>query len=152
MIAPQGRFFSAFAIAAAIAWPSVVLAGTTGVVSGRVYDDNGHLLSGATVWIVRLSDRGEWITEVSLKSHDSFSRITDARGFFVFPSLNPGYYQIEPEMRARVSGCSPKVIVDADQTTYVDLSMFYRETAVDCEGTHYVFPISERLPQQEHKR
>jgi hypothetical protein len=142
----------ALALTAAIGWPIIAQAGTTGVVSGRVYDENGHLLSGATVWVVKLRDRGEPTTDVNLKSRGSISRKTNAQGFFVYTSLDPGYYQIMPEMTGRVSGCSPKVVVDADQTTYVDLSMFSRATLVDCFGTRFVYPISERLPLQEDDR
>ena len=146
------RIFPVLAITAAVAWPGVVHAGTTGVVSGHVYGEHGQALSGATVWVVTLNEWGELTSELNEKSNESFSQKTDSQGFFVYPSLNPGNYQIEPAMSGRVSGCSPKVIVDADQTTYVDLSMFSRETDVDCVGQQYIYPISERLPLQEHKR
>jgi hypothetical protein len=146
------RIFPVLALTAAVAWQSVAQAGTTGVVSGRVYDENGYPLSGATVWVITLKDWGELTSELNVKSHESFSRKTDSQGFFVYPSLNPGYYQIEPAMSGRVSGCSPKVFVDADQTTYVDLSMFSSATAVDCVEQRYVYPITERLPLLTNNR
>jgi protocatechuate 3,4-dioxygenase beta subunit len=142
------RFFSVLAILAAVAMPSIARAGTTGVVSGRVYDEIGHPLSGATVSVVMLKDRGEFTSELNVKSHESFSRKTDSQGFFVYPSLNPGFYQIEPSMSGRAPDCSPRVIVDADQTTYVNLSMVSRETLVDCAGRMFIYPITERLPLQ----
>ncbi len=146
------RLFSVFAIVGVIALPSAIQAGTTGVVSGRVYDENGHPLSGATVWVVMLKDRGELTSELNVKSHESFSRKTDSRGFFVYPSLNPGYYQIEPSMSGRAPECPPIVIVDADQTTSVNLSMVSRETLVDCAGRSYIYPITERLPLHANNR
>jgi hypothetical protein len=146
------RFFSVFAIVAAIALPSPAQAGTTGVVSGRVFDDHGHPLSGATVWIARLNAQGDLPSEVDMKSRESFLRKTNAHGFFVYPSLSPGYYLIEPSMSGRDSGCSPRVIVDADLTTYIDLTMFSRDTLIDCFGLRYVSPISERLPLDENNR
>jgi uncharacterized GH25 family protein len=146
------RLFSVFAIVAAIALPSPARAGTTGVVSGRVYDENGRPLSGATVWVVMLKDRGELNSELNVASHESFSRKTDSQGFFVYPSLNPGYYLIEPSMSGKAADCSPRIIVDADQTTYADLLMVSRDTLVDCAPPRYIYPIMEQLPLQENNR
>ena len=146
------RFISALAMAAVLAWPGVTLAGTTGVVSGHVYDDTWHQLSGATVWVVRLRDRDEMTSDARVKTHESFSRMSDSHGFFVFPALNPGFYLIESSMSGRADYCPWRLIVDADQTTYVDLRMVTHVFSLGCPARPYVYPISERLPQQEHKR
>lgn len=146
------RIFPVLAIAVAIVLPSVVLAGTTGVVSGHVYGEHGQPLSGATVWVVTLRDREELYSKVSVNTHESFSRKTDSQGFFDFLSLNPGYYLIEPSMSGRGPYCPPRIIVDVDQTTYVNLRMVTHWTNIGCPRALYIYPISERLPQPANNR
>jgi len=146
------RIFPVLAITAAVAWPGVAHAGTTGVVSGHVYGEHGQPLSDATVWVVTLWDREELYSKVSVKTHESFSRKTDSQGFFEFLSLNPGYYLIEPSMSGRAPFCAPRIVVDADQTTYVNLSMFTHLMPLGCPPPSYIYPITERLPLQEHYR
>lgn len=147
MNAPLVRFFSAFAIAAAIAWPNVALAGTTGTVSGRVYDD-GRPLVGATVEIFVLKDRNESRWDVDTRTHETAIRTTDANGFFVFMALSPGYYLIGPSFGGKYFYCPPRVVVDADQSTFVALSMADERILGRCTPPRFIYPISERLPQQ----
>lgn len=152
MIASMVRFNSALVTAVIIAWPGISLAGTTGVVSGHVYDDNWRVLSGATVWVVALRDRDEMTSDVRVTTHESFSRMSDSHGFFVFPSLAPGFYLIESSMSGREDLCPWRLIVDADQTTYVNVRMVTHVFNLGCPARPYVYPIAERLPLQQRNR
>jgi len=146
------RIFRVLAIAAAVAWPSVAQAGTTGVVGGRVYDEHGQPISGATVSITMLKDWGELNSEVDMRPYEAFRRTTDLHGFFVYPSLSPGYYVMMSSKSGESFDCAPRVIVDADQTTFVDLSMISDRMLVKCAPPRYIYPITERLPLQKNNR
>jgi hypothetical protein len=120
---------SALFVAWAIAWPSETLAGTTGVVSGDVYNvsynETGRddkPISGAAVRITLLRDRyesGWW--NLDTRTHETAVRITNKNGAFVYLSLEPGYYVIQVVDRGKYPECSRRVRVDVDQTTYVNL-------------------------------
>jgi hypothetical protein len=88
-----------------------LLAGTTGVLSGHVYN-----------FMSRVPAAGAIVT-ISSASNSSDSTVADAKGFYTFVSVNPGYYWIravDPQTKID-SECSPLVTIDADAISFVDL-------------------------------
>jgi hypothetical protein len=112
--------------------PHGAVAGTTGVLSGHVFSVYGDPLVGATVQLVDLRDRTELNREIDFRRRLLDSRTTDAHGFFVFLSLEPGFYVIRPVLQGWNFYCPPRVVVFADQTSFVDFLMTNAELDVRC--------------------
>jgi hypothetical protein len=116
------------------------LAGTTGAVSGHVFDQNGFPIIGATVQIAPLRDPNELNREVDLHRDVIDTRSTNAHGFFVFLSLDPGLYVIRPVLPGWNFYCMPRMVVFADQTSFIDLYMTDLELSVHCANPGYYGP------------
>jgi len=125
--------------------PLAATAGTTGVISGYVMTMEGHPLPGATVQIVDLPYAGQPVRDVDFGRRLLDARTTDSNGFFVFLSMNPGIYEIRPVMSGWNFYCVPRIVVFADETSFIDMSMTDLELFVPCEGTQYYGPIGSAL-------
>jgi hypothetical protein len=119
---------------------NTAFAGTTGVVSGFVYDRSGRPLRGADVVIFDLRVPNESRFDVNSQTSESTSAMTDAHGYFVFISLKPGYYLVRSRLAGQYLYCPPRVIVDADQSTFVSISMVDRGMLVVCSPPRYTGP------------
>ena len=84
-------------------------AGTTGVVTGVVTDKRGLPLANVAVHIVAPSQTGD--------------TITDARGFFVFPSLTPDTYTVIVKRSGYHTQAFAGVIAFADQSLALSFQM-----------------------------
>lgn len=129
------------AAAACVVSPRAATAGTTGVISGFVYTMEGHPLPGATVQIVDLPYASEPVRDSDFTKRLLDARTTDANGFFVFLSMDPGIYEIRPVLPGWNFYCVPRIVVYADQTSFIDLSMSDLELFVPCAGTQYYGPL-----------
>ena len=141
----MGRKRSAFILVFALFfWGtncSPAMAGTTGVVSGHVFDYfNGRPVRGATVEIAQLREPSEMTRMVDFRRDTLEVRTTDSHGFYVFLSLEPGFYILRTEMKGMHSYCPPRVIVFADQTSFIDLAMTDLELFVDCGAPRFFGP------------
>jgi protocatechuate 3,4-dioxygenase beta subunit len=134
---------SAFVIVANLTSQDAARAGTTGVVNGYVYDRSGRPLRGADVEIFNLADPSESRWDVDARSSESKSTTTNPKGHFVFVSLQAGYYMIQSKLAGQHLYCPPRLIVDADQTTFVSFRMDDRRLLVRCLPLHYVEPLAE---------
>ena len=85
------------------------LAGTTGVISGRVTDDKGGPIAGARV--------------TAISPSESKSATTDATGFYSILNLSPDTYAVASSKDGFDTISVTGYTVQADQTTRVDLSM-----------------------------
>jgi hypothetical protein len=116
-------------------------AGTTGVISGHVFDEYGRPLQGATVELITLREPFELNREVDPKTHELQLRTTSASGFFVFISLDPGFYQIRTFAQGMYFFCPPRVVVDADATSSIDLFMLDHYVVDRCEQLQIFGPM-----------
>ena len=133
---------SAVLIAGACLLPPIAArAGTTGTISGYVFTMEGHPLPGAAVQIVDLPYASEPSRDNDFNKRLLAVRTTDSNGFFVFLSMEPGLYEIRPVLAGWNFDCVPRVVVFADQTSFIDLSMTDLELFEPCEGTQYYGPI-----------
>jgi hypothetical protein len=131
---------SALVIGLCFTLPNAAIAGTTGVVSGYVHDRSGRPLSGAGVVIFNLRDPDERRFDVNSRTSEFTSTTTNARGYFVFISLQPGHYLVRSRLAGEFLYCPPRVIVDADQSTFVSISMVDRGMLVVCSPPRYTGP------------
>jgi hypothetical protein len=133
---------AALLVAAACVFPPTsATAGTTGVISGQVLTMEGHPLPGATVQVVDLPYASMPVRESDFRTRLLDARTTDTNGFFHFLSMEPGIYEIRPVLAGWNFYCVPRVVVFADQTSFIDLSMSDLELFVPCEGVDYYGPI-----------
>jgi len=128
------------AVACAL-FPHAAQAGTTGVISGFVFTMEGHPLPGAAVQIVDLPYANQPVRAMDFTRRLLAVRKTDSNGFFVFLSMDPGIYEIRPVLAGWNFYCVPRVVVFADQTSFIDMSMTDLELFVPCEGTQYYGPM-----------
>jgi protocatechuate 3,4-dioxygenase beta subunit len=115
-------------------------AGTTGALSGHVFDMNGQPLRGATVQIAQILDFREITRNVDMQRAVFDTRITDANGFFVFVSLDPGFYAVRPVAAGHYFYCLPRVFIEADQESFIDFAMSDFEILVRCPPINYIGP------------
>jgi len=86
--------------------------GQTGKIQGTVFDEQGDPLPGVTVTI----------SSPSLVAPE-ISRVTNAEGFFRFPSLPPGTYELKCELQGFKTHVEKGIIVNAAKTTSIDITM-----------------------------
>lgn len=120
--------------------PFAAKAGTTGVISGYVFTMEGHPLPGAAVQIVDLPYASQPVRDLDFNRRLLAVRTTDANGFFVFLSMDPGIYEIRPVLAGWNFYCVPRIVVFADQTSFIDMSMSDLELFVPCQGPEYFGP------------
>ena len=141
MKTPAVRKAAFFIAASLLLMPAVAAAGTTGVISGHVYSEYGFPLGGATVELVNLRDSHILNREVDFKRGVIDTRVTDGSGFFVFLSLDPGLYVVRPLLNGWDLYCLPRVIVAADQVSFIDMAMSQPEVRVSCGEQQYFGPF-----------
>jgi Carboxypeptidase regulatory-like domain/TonB dependent receptor-like, beta-barrel len=101
-----------FGVIVCLAAASVAMAGTTGLLTGTVLDDQGKALPGATVTITSPAMIGGARTQV-----------TAGDGTFNFPALSPGYYTVKIELSGFVTQERNQVQVRLDRTTEINVQM-----------------------------
>ena len=116
-------------------------AGTTGVLSGHIFSDLGFPLGGATVEIVGVRDFRLSNRQLDFQRGVLDTRITDGNGFFVFLSVEPGLYAIRPLLQGWNYNCLPRVVVVADQTSFIDLAMTQPQEQINCGPQVYYGPF-----------
>lgn len=84
-----------------------VTAGTTGKIAGRVTDDSGSPLVGATVMVVGTA----------------YGAMTDANGEYFIINLQPGEYAVQASMIGMSAKTAEGVMVVVDQTTPMNFSL-----------------------------
>ena len=109
---------------------SAVTASTTGKIVGRVTDEKGEPLPGASVAIEEARLGGT----------------TDADGFYVIVSVTPGKYKLTASMVGYHSVVKEEVAVRVDFTTTVDFEL--RETELELEE---MVVVAERPPVDPDK-
>ena len=132
---------AALVAVACMALPNTATAGTTGVISGYVLTMEGHPLQGATVQIIDLPDARETTRDSDFGRRLLTYRTTDANGFFVFLSMEPGLYAIRPVLSGWNFNCVPRVVVFADETSFISLWMTDLQLFQPCQGPQYYGPI-----------
>jgi hypothetical protein len=128
MILARATLSAGLLLACALLGEVPCSAGTTGVLSGYVYDyDSLKPHASAMVRIALCS--GFSCTAVDTRS-------TDSHGHYTFNSLSPGHYFISAsDINAKMGSpeCRFRATVDADGTTFVDLEMDRWSKAIrDC--------------------
>ena len=94
-----------------IALPALVRAATTGSISGTVKDPSGAVIPGATVTATASA------TNVQTKT------VSDDKGFYSFPSLPVGRYNVKVEEEGFGSQGKSNLQVDANGALAVDLTL-----------------------------
>jgi hypothetical protein len=94
-----------------IALSALLRAATTGSISGTVKDPSGAVILGATVTATNTA------TNVQAKT------VTDDKGFYAFPSLPVGRYNVKVEEEGFGAQSRNNVQVDANGTLVVDLTL-----------------------------
>ena len=115
-------------------------AGTTGILSGHVFDDDGRAITGATVQLITLRDPFELNRDIAMGTHEVQTRSTSTSGFFVYLSLEPGYYQIRTTVPGKFFVCPPRVVIFADQTSYIQLFVLSDYVVTQCDDSVYFGP------------
>jgi hypothetical protein len=108
---PFTKFFSAllgilFVLGSISAW-----AGITGSISGVVSDPNGAVVAGVTVIA----------TEVS--TNIQHTTVTDAKGFYAFPALNVGNYNVSVSQAGFRDFLESGVVINANSAIRIDIKM-----------------------------
>ena len=93
------------------ALPVLVWAATTGSISGTVKDPSGAVIPGVTVVATNTA------TNVQAKT------VTDDKGFYAFPSLPVGRYNVKVEEEGFGSQARNNLVIDADSALQVDFTM-----------------------------
>jgi hypothetical protein len=101
-----------FLVGSAIVWASI-----TGSISGIVTDPSGALVVGATVTAIHTQ------TGVRAVIH------TDKSGFYNFPDLSVGTYDIEVEQKGFKTFQQSRIVIDANSAIRVDVTLEIGEVA-----------------------
>ena len=104
-------FVRIFVIALLLLPCTPVWAATGGSISGTVKDQSDALVPGAG------------LTLVNLDITTSYKARTDAQGFYSFPSLPVGRYEMTIEATGFKTQKKTGIVVDADAAVRVDLSL-----------------------------
>ena len=107
------RFFTAVcaALAIALAAPAAIAQQTTGNITGRVVDDQGAAIPGATV------------TGKNTQTGFTRSDVSDAEGIYRLTALPVGLYDITAELQGFSRFESKGIVVNVAQTIDLDLSL-----------------------------
>ena len=104
-------FLRIFLIALLLSSPAPIWAATGGSISGTVKDQSEAVIPGAS------------LTLVNLDITTSYKAKTDAQGFYSFPSLPVGRYELTIEASGFKTQKKTGLVVDADAALRVDLSL-----------------------------
>ncbi|MEN8193838.1 MAG: carboxypeptidase-like regulatory domain-containing protein, partial [Bacteroidota bacterium] len=97
-----------FVLAALVALPISLFAGTTGKISGKVIDaKTGEPLEGVNILIL----------------NTQMGAATDQDGFFYILNVQPGEYSVRASMIGYTSVVQQDVRISADQTTALDFTL-----------------------------
>jgi hypothetical protein len=102
--------FVCAALFAAI-WPAILVAATTGSISGTVKDPSAAVIPGATVTATNTA------TNVQTKT------VSDDKGFYTFPSLPVGRYNVKVEEEGFGTQARNNLEVDANGALVADLTL-----------------------------
>src|SRR5438094_2157162 len=93
-------------VAASLSW-----AATTGSISGTLKDPSGAVIPGATV------------TALNIAQGIQSKTTTDDKGFYIFPSLPVGRYNVQAEASGFKTAKRNDLVVDLDSALQIDLAM-----------------------------
>ena len=111
-----------------------------GKIAGFVKDQSGAVVPGATV------------TAVNVETRLKRSVVSDATGYYVFPALAPGAYDVEVELEGFKKGVQTGVRLDASANMSVDFTL---ETGAISEAvtvTAEVTPLQTDSTIQKDRR
>ena len=91
--------------------PAILLAATTGSISGTVKDPSGAVIPGATITATNTA------TNVQTKT------VSDDKGFYTFPSLPVGRYNVKVEEEGFGTQARNNLQVDANGALVADLTL-----------------------------
>ena len=101
-----------FSVAAAVLFSAVVAwAGITGSISGTVTDPSGAVMPGVTV------------TVTSTSTNVRNTTVTDAKGFYSFPSLNVDHYDVAVNQPGFKNFVERGVRIDANSAIQIDVKL-----------------------------
>jgi hypothetical protein len=92
-------------------WPAILVAATTGSISGTVKDPSAAVIPGATVTATNTA------TNVQTKT------VSDDKGFYTFPSLPVGRYNVKVEEEGFGTQARNNLEVDANGALVADLTL-----------------------------
>ncbi len=95
----------------AVAVGAAFAQGDRGQIAGFVKDQTGGVIPGATVTAVNSQTRLTW------------TAVTDDRGYYVFPSLPPGAYEIAVELQGFKKWIQTGMTLDAASSRAVDVTL-----------------------------
>ncbi len=104
-----------FLIFGLAAFPAVLGAGTTGSISGTIKDASGGVILGAKLIAVNPANG------IQNKA------VTDNKGFYSFPSLPVGRYDLKVEAQGFRAPDRKGITIDADSALQVDITMTVAE-------------------------
>lgn len=121
-----------------ICLPALLCGATTGSISGTVKDPSGAVIPGATVTAANTA------TNVQSKT------VTDDKGFYAFPALQPGRYNLKVEQTDFGSQSRNNLQVDANSALVEDLTLQMAEKVEEVtvlENTTQVETSSSQMGQ-----
>jgi len=95
-----------FLVSSALVWASI-----TGSISGIVTDPTGAVVIGATVTATN--------TQTGIRS----LIFTDKSGFYNFPDLSVGTYDLEAEQKGFKTFHQTKIVIDANSAIKIDVKL-----------------------------
>ncbi len=101
-----GGLILAFLLGGGISWGSV-----TGSISGTVTDSSGAVIPGAAVMATN--------TETSVQN----STVTNAEGFYSFPALPPGHYEVQIKAKGFEQYRQTALVIDVNSALRVDATL-----------------------------
>src|SRR5262249_62242969 len=87
---------------------------TTGVIEGRLRDQAGNPIAGATV--------------TAMANRAPGSAVTDSQGRFVLPNLQPGTYKVRAEAPGKAPVVQDGIVVSINTRSRVDFTMVAGQT------------------------
>ena len=91
--------------------PIAVWAGITGSISGVVTDPTGAVVPGVTV------------VATDIATNTQHTTVTDAKGFYAFPALNVGTYNVTVSQPGFRDFLESSVNIDANSAIRIDIKM-----------------------------
>lgn len=127
-------------VALTLAFTESAFAGTTGVARGTVVNSKGLPIANARVVLTRYLTYDDAIFFRDAVARGSETTTSNTSGFFVLVSLAPGYYVVSAVAGGEYLYCHPRLQIDADMTTIVDLHMGEAKLLVRCTSPRLIKP------------
>ena len=114
LAAPRLRVRLALGCVALFSWmghEAILRAATTGAISGTLMDPSGSVIPGA---MVLATNTAQGIQNKT---------VTDSKGFYSFPSLPVGTYDLKAELEGFKPRSRKGLVVDLDSALQIDLTL-----------------------------